>query len=137
MKQRKERVPPWATRPAQSSVELWKSFLFEGDNLYLAKVQVSDLGFNRKTRYREICERAKVLKLDLCPRAAHFELTKHCGMLPDGEVLHLAMEPYVGSDRLTSIITLHQYHNFIARGSVACRDETLFRPADLFVFKMP
>lgn len=135
---KKRRIPPWAIPvPAVSITTIWKSVTFEGKELYLAKVSALDLGITQRARYRWICARAQAAGLALCPRAAYVELTKHYPEMPDGEVLHIAADPYEDSGQRGFIITLRRHGKFIAHGSHKCNGETFFKLNDLFAFKMP
>jgi len=121
---------------ARPSFDIWTQFMHGGDTIYVAKVQVSALGFAQQTSYRDICEAAKVAGLDLCPRAGNFAFARHWSGMAESEVLQYASEPY-GDGKSPWIPRFTWVGGHIVGGSAPCDETTLFKSTDLFVFRMP
>ncbi len=61
--------------------------------MYLARASVGSLGFRDGATYKEICDRASLFGLRLCPAEVGPALRLHYVEQPEGEWLDIAMEP--------------------------------------------
>jgi hypothetical protein len=64
----------------------------------IIRLSVADLGFNKATRYDELCKKAKELGLELCPAEAGLALRLELKDQPIGDYFRVAMEPLTDSD---------------------------------------
>jgi len=74
----------------------------------IIRLSVADLGFNKATRYDELCAKAKQLGLELCPAEVGPALRLQLKDQPLGDWFRVAMEPLSGSGGDPSLFILYR-----------------------------
>lgn len=105
------------------------------EEISLARLSVSDLGFKHGASYQEIYNQATQIGLEYCPPEVGPQLRIQYSDQPKGEVIMVAMEPLWPINDFKRIFRVGNGNLSCHLGSEKCQDITIWAPDTLFAFK--
>ena len=105
--------------------------------LNLVLLTVKELGFENGATYKEICDKAKSLGLELCPAETGIQLRLQYLDQPNYEWNYIAMEPITDSDGDLRRFNVERDDNDLWLHSDDGRSDRFWHSGDRFVFSLP
>lgn len=119
------------------TVDIALTVLIKKTKVDLIKVTVGELGFKKGARRDQIYERAKKLRLELCPPEVGPQLRLQYQDQPNGEWILVAMEPIIDSDGRSRVFSVERHDTEMWLYCVLARPIDFWDANRLWVFCRP